>query len=116
MIRCMILDDEPLALDVLEHHLSQLSEIEVVARETNPVKALDRLRERDIDLLLADIEMPGLTGLELVETLRGGPPVIFTTAHRDYALEGFDLDAVDYLVKPISFPRLNTMKWRSVSS
>ncbi|MFT4604394.1 MAG: DNA-binding LytR/AlgR family response regulator [Rhodothermales bacterium] len=106
MIRCMILDDEPLAIDVIVHHLEGIPDVEVAATETDPVKALHHLREGDFDLLIADVEMPRLTGLELARTLRQGPPVIFTTAHRDHALEGFEVDAVDFLLKPVSLARL----------
>jgi two-component system, LytTR family, response regulator len=106
VIRCMILDDEPLAIDVIVHHLGGIPDVEVAATETDPVRALHLLGESSFDLLIADIEMPRLTGLELARALLPGPPVIFTTAHRDHALEGFEVDAIDFLLKPVSRARL----------
>ena len=106
MIRTLILDDEPLAVRVIEHLLAEVPDVEVVATCTRPVEAASLVRDRNVDLLFLDIEMPGLSGLDFVRALASPPLVVFTTAHREHALEGFDLDAVDYLLKPISLPRL----------
>lgn len=105
MIRAIIVDDEPLALDVLETYISQLPELELVARCENALEAREVLKEHEVDLMFLDINMPQLTGIDFVKTLSVRPKVIFTTAHPDYAVEGFELDAVDYLMKPISLER-----------
>lgn len=105
MIKAIIVDDEPLALDVLETYISQLPELELVARCENALEAREVLKEHEIDLMFLDINMPQLTGIDFVKTLAIRPKVIFTTAHPDYAVEGFELDAVDYLMKPIPLDR-----------
>lgn len=105
MIKAIIVDDEPLALDVLETYISQLPELELVARCENALEAREVLKEHEVDLMFLDINMPQLTGIDFVKTLSVRPKVIFTTAHPDYAVEGFELDAVDYLMKPISLDR-----------
>ncbi|GAB3197657.1 DNA-binding LytR/AlgR family response regulator [Pontibacter aydingkolensis] len=104
-IKCMIVDDEPLALDVLETFIERLDNLELVCRCNNAVEAYNCLQTHDIDLLFLDIQMPKLTGIDFLKTLSNPPKVIFTTAYRDYALEGFELNVVDYLLKPISFER-----------
>jgi len=104
-IRCFIVDDEPLAIKVIEQHLSKLSQFEVCGTSTKPVEALAQIKMLAPDLLFVDIEMPELTGIELIATLQNKPSVILTTAYREYAVEGFDLNAMDYLVKPIPFAR-----------
>ena len=104
-IRCFIVDDEPLAINVIEQHLSKLSPFEVCGKSTNPVEALAQIKMLQPDLLFIDIEMPEITGMELIATLQNKPAIIITTAYREYAVEGFDLNALDYLVKPIPFPR-----------
>lgn len=103
--RCYIVDDEPLAINVIEQHLSKLDRFEICGTSTDPVEAFSQLQNLHPDLLFLDIEMPELSGLELIETLETKPEVIITTAYRDYAVEGFDHNALDYLVKPIPFPR-----------
>jgi len=105
MIRCVIIDDEPLAIEVIQAHLSQLPEFELVATFPNPVGALAILESEQVDLLFLDIEMPLLTGIDFLKTVPKLPKVIFTTAYRNYALESYELDVVDYLLKPISFSR-----------
>jgi DNA-binding LytR/AlgR family response regulator len=104
-LSCFIIDDEPLAIEVIENHISKIEGVEVKATFQNAVKAFQALRESQVDLLFLDIQMPRLTGIELLRTLKNPPKVIFTTAYREYALEGFELDVVDYLLKPISFER-----------
>ncbi|MEM8929015.1 MAG: LytTR family DNA-binding domain-containing protein [Bacteroidota bacterium] len=105
-IQCIIIDDEPLAIQVIQSHLAPLPEIEVVDSFQDPTKAFEVLNQGKIDLVFLDIEMPQLSGLELIKTIPPSVKVIFTTAFRNYALESYDLDAVDYLLKPISFSRL----------
>ncbi|WP_179862155.1 LytR/AlgR family response regulator transcription factor [Longibacter salinarum] len=106
MIRTLIVDDEPIAISVLQNHLEHLNDVDVVATASSALDALEIVREGDIDLVFLDIEMPGLSGMDFVDTLSDPPEVIFATAHRDYAVEGFEVDAVDFLVKPIRLPRL----------
>jgi len=105
MINAIIVDDEPLALDVLETYISQLSEINLVARCENALEANEVLKTQEVDLMFLDIQMPQLTGTEFLKTLTHPPLVIFTTAYANYALEGFELNAIDYLLKPISLER-----------
>lgn len=104
-IRCFIVDDEPLAIKVIEQHLSKLSQFEVCGKSNKPVEALEQIKILQPDLLFMDIEMPEINGMELLATLQNRPAIIITTAYREYAVEGFDLNALDYLVKPIPFPR-----------
>ena len=105
-IRCIIIDDEPLAVQVIQSHLGLLPEVEVIDSFQDPTKAFDILNQGNVDLVFLDIEMPQLSGMELIKTIPSSVKVIFTTAFRNYALESYDLDAVDYLLKPISFSRL----------
>jgi len=105
MIKAIIVDDEPLALDVLETYIAQLPELELVARCENALEAREVLKEHDVDLLFLDINMPQLTGIDFLKTLSVKPNFIFTTAHPYYAVEGFELNAIDYLMKPISLER-----------
>lgn len=105
-ILCMIVDDEPLAIRVLEAHLGKVPDIQIVATSQSAIEARRILQQQDVDLIFLDIQMPELNGIELINSLDDLPGIIFTTAHRDYALEGFELDAIDYLLKPISLPRL----------
>jgi DNA-binding LytR/AlgR family response regulator len=105
MIRTLIVDDEPLALDVLETYISQMDQLELVARCENAFEAQKILKAEDIDLLFLDIQMPQLTGVEFLKTLSNPPLTVFTTAYSEYAVEGFELDVVDYLLKPISLER-----------
>ena len=104
-ITCFIIDDEPLAIKVIEQHLSKLTLFEVCGSSTNPVEALAQIKARQPDLLFIDIEMPEINGMELIATLQNKPAIIITTAYREYAVEGFDLNVLDYLVKPIPFAR-----------
>ncbi len=103
--KCYIVDDEPLALNVIEQHLGKFARFEVCGKTTDAVEALSQIRALQPDLLFLDIQMPEITGLELIESMQHKPEVIITTAYREYAVEGFDLDVLDYLVKPIPFKR-----------
>jgi len=105
MINVIIVDDEPLALDVLETYIQKLPKLNLVQRCKNAIEANDALENHDIDLMFLDIQMPQLTGTDFLKTLSKPPLVIFTTAYANYALEGFELNAVDYLLKPISLER-----------
>jgi len=104
-ISCLIVDDEPLASDIIEEYLSRMEGFEVVAKCSNAMQAFTHLSKSRVDLLFLDIQMPKLTGIEFLKSLRNPPKVVLTTAYSDYALEGYDLDVVDYLLKPISFER-----------
>ena len=103
-LKCVIIDDEPLAIDVINEHIEKTSYLTLFAKFTNPVKAFEFLSDNRVDVLFVDIQMPDLTGLELVRNLKHQPVVIFTTAYDQYAIEGFKVDAVDYLLKPIDYP------------
>jgi len=103
--KCLIVDDEPLARDLIRGHVEKLENFEIVAECSDAMKALNVLREKQVDLIFMDIQMPQITGIEFLKTLKHAPKVIITTAYREYALEGFDLDVVDYLIKPITFER-----------
>ncbi len=103
--KCFILDDEPLAIKVIEQYLSRLDQFDVAGMSTDPVRAFGMLKNTHVDLLFLDIEMPQINGLELMKTLSHKPEIIITTAYREYAVEGFELDVLDYLVKPIPFNR-----------
>ena len=106
-MKCLIVDDEPLALAVLETHLKSYSDLELVARCTNAIQAAEILRNQHVDLMFIDIQMPEITGIEFVRTLENPPLLVFTTAYAEYAIEGFELDAIDYLLKPISLERFD---------
>lgn len=103
--KCMIVDDEPVAIRVIHQYLEKMKNYEVVKTGTDAMDAFDYLSHTTVDLLFLDIEMPELTGIQLFKTLDHPPALILITAHRDYAVEGFELNAVDYLMKPVSFPR-----------
>ncbi|MCP2043597.1 LytTR family DNA-binding domain-containing protein [Pontibacter sp. HSC-36F09] len=104
-LRCLIVDDEPLALDVLETFVERLDNLELVCRCNNAVEAYNCLQTEHIDLMFLDIQMPKLTGIDFLKSIPNPPRVIFTTAYRDYALDSYELNAVDYLLKPIAFDR-----------
>lgn len=104
-IKCLIVDDETLAQKVIEKYISDISTLEVVDKAKNALQAMDLLNQKDIDLMFLDINMPKLSGLSFLRTLKNPPLVIITTAYREYAYEGFELDVVDYLKKPFSFER-----------
>ncbi len=104
-IQCLLIDDEPPALEILRSHISDSSGLEVAACCKNAVEALDVLNEKQIDLIFLDIKMPKLIGTDFLKSLANPPKVIFVTAYREYALDSYELDAVDYLVKPVTFER-----------
>jgi len=104
-LRCLLIDDEPPALKVLESHISQINGLEIVAQCKNALEALDVLGSKTVDLMFLDIKMPKMLGTDFLKNLSHPPKVIFVTAYRDYAVDGYELDAVDFLVKPVSFER-----------
>ncbi len=105
-MNCLIVDDEPLAIDVIKKHVDRIPFLNLTGTTTSAFEAIEVINSVDIDLLFLDIQMPELTGLELLNSLRKPPLVIFTTAYQEYALESYELDVVDYLMKPIPFDRL----------
>ena len=105
MIRCLIVDDEQHAIDVLKHYVEQCDLLELMGATTNAVDAMNIIASGKIDLLFQDIHMPEISGLELIKAINNKCHVILTTAYKQYALEGFDLGVIDYLLKPISYPR-----------
>ena len=105
-IRCIIVDDEPMAREILENHLRKIETVEIVALCKNAVEAFNVISSQPVDLVFLDINMPEISGLSFAKSINNAVKVIFTTAYREYAVDGFDLQAVDYLLKPISFGRL----------
>jgi DNA-binding LytR/AlgR family response regulator len=103
--RCLIIDDEPLAIRLIRTHLSKLDSFEIAGECKNALKAVEFLKKEKIDLMFLDINMPEITGIDFLKTIPNPPYVIITTAFREYAIEGYDLDVVDFLLKPISFER-----------
>ncbi|MFI5151426.1 MAG: LytR/AlgR family response regulator transcription factor [Bacteroidia bacterium] len=114
MIRCLLVDDEPLALDLLEDNVHRAPDLRVVSRCRNAYEALEILQRERIDLIFLDIQMPGMTGLKFLEGLKNPPMVILVTAYNQFALEGFRLDVIDYLVKPVSPERFQRAVQKSV--
>lgn len=105
MINCLIVDDEPLAADVIESFVDKMPHLHLVDKVNSATEALAVLKAHKVDMLFLDIQMPEMTGLEFLKTLKNMPIVIFTTAYPNYALESYEIDAADYLLKPISFDR-----------
>jgi len=103
--KCIIIDDEPLAIALIEDHVSKFSNLEIVATCHNAIEGFEVLKSQQVDLIFLDIQMPMLTGIEFLKSLNNPPKVIFTTAYREYAIESYELEVVDYLLKPISFDR-----------
>lgn len=106
-MKCLIVDDEPLAIDVIKSHLSGHDGLELVGTSSNAIQAAEMLRKNQVDLLFLDIQMPEVTGIDFLKSLEQPPLVVFTTAYAEYAVEGFELDAIDYLLKPISRDRFD---------
>jgi DNA-binding LytR/AlgR family response regulator len=106
IIKCLIVDDEPVAREILENHLAKIDAVEVVAGCKNALEAFHFINAEKVDLIFLDINMPEISGLSFAKSINRNIKIIFTTAYREYAVDGFDLQAVDYLLKPISFERL----------
>lgn len=105
MINVITVDDEPLALEVLETYISKLPNLNLVAKCNNAIEAFQALNTHQVDLMFLDIQMPQITGIDFLKTLANPPKVVFTTAYSEYAVDGYELNVVDYLLKPISFER-----------
>ena len=121
-LRCLLIDDEPPALKVLASYISSINGLEIAGQCRNAIEALTVLHQKTVDVIFLDIKMPRLLGTEFLKNLSHPPKVIFVTAYREYAVDGFELDAVDYLVKPVSFERffkaitkLNRLMGREIS-
>lgn len=105
MINCIIVDDEPLAIKLLETHISKIERLNITGKAKNALEAYQLLQTRPVDLMFLDIHMPDLNGIDFLKSLPEKPATIFTTAYREFAVDGFELEAVDYLLKPITFER-----------
>jgi two-component system LytT family response regulator len=106
-IKCIAIDDEPPALELVKEYISRFPQLELVQAFTDAIAAGEYLRQHPVDLLFVDINMPDITGLDLVRSLADKPMLIFTTAHKKFAIEGFELDAIDYVLKPLAFDRFS---------
>lgn len=104
-IKCLLVDDEPPAIELLEKYASMIDQLEVVGTSHSAVKAFDMLKDTSVDLMFVDIQMPVLNGIDFIKSLKNPPAIILTTAYREYALDGYELDIIDYLLKPIAFDR-----------
>lgn len=104
-IKCLIIDDEPLAINVIKSYLLNINDVELVTTFNNAIDALNFLKENSVDLIFLDINMPLLDGLNFIKSLENKPLIVITSAHEEFALETYELDVIDYLLKPISFPR-----------
>lgn len=114
MINCIIVDDEQHAIDILVHYVKQTPQLNLVASFQNPIEALQLLVEQKIDLVFLDIQMPELSGIDFIKTIQAKSKVILTTAYSEFALEGYELYVVDYLMKPIRLPRFLTAVQKAV--
>ncbi len=104
-LQCLLIDDEPPALRVLSRYISEIGTLEIAGLCNNAIEAMEVLRSRRVDIMFLDIKMPRILGTEFLKNLSQPPKVVFVTAYREYAVDGFELDAIDYLVKPVSFER-----------
>jgi DNA-binding LytR/AlgR family response regulator len=104
-MKCIIVDDEPLAIEIVESYVGRIEELELIGTFRNAIAAFSFIQQNPVELIFLDIQMPKLSGIEFLKTLKNPPKVIITTAFRDYAIEGFELEVVDYLLKPIPFER-----------
>src|SRR5678815_5708671 len=104
-IKCIIVDDEPMARDVVRRYIQKIPTLKLIGEFGNAIEATIFLQEQPVDVIFLDIKMPQLSGTEFVRSLRNVPKIIFTTAHKEFAHEGFELDVIDYLLKPIRFDR-----------
>ena len=105
MINCIIVDDEQHAIEILEHYMKQTPQVKLLGSFTNPLEALHFIENNKVDLAFLDIQMPGLTGMEMIKAVRGKCKVVLTTAYSEFALEGYEFQVVDFLLKPIRLPR-----------
>src|SRR3982750_1485421 len=105
MINCIIVDDEQHAIDILVHYVKQTPHLNLITTTINPIEALQTVATQKVDLIFLDIQMPELSGMDLIKAINGKAKVILTTAYSEFALESYELDVVDYLLKPIRLPR-----------
>lgn len=105
-LRCVIVDDEPLSIEVLEGYLKKIPNVEVIARFNDAISAMGTLNEHEVDFLFLDIEMPKISGIDFLRTISNAPMVVITSANKNYAIEGFELNVVDYLLKPLTLERV----------
>lgn len=115
MINCIIVDDEQHAIDIIRHYIDQTPYLQLVGSSTNPIEGLQLVNEGNVDLVFLDIQMPELTGIDFIKAIGGKAKVILTTAYSEFALEGYELDVVDYLLKPVRFPRFLTAVQKAVA-
>lgn len=106
-LKCVAIDDEPLALELIKTYVARFAELEMLQTFDDAISGAEFIRKVSVDILFIDINMPDITGLDLVRSLEEKPIIIFTTAHKKFAIDGFELDAIDYLLKPISFERFS---------
>jgi DNA-binding LytR/AlgR family response regulator len=104
-LKCLIVDDEPLAQNVIESYLKNISNIELIAKCENALSALEWIKKQKVDLIFLDISMPFISGIDFIKTLQNPPEIILTTAHKEFAVESYEINVLDYLLKPISFDR-----------
>lgn len=116
MINCIIIDDEQHAIDILEHYVKQTPQLHLVGTTTNPIEALQMVTEKNVELVFLDIQMPELSGIDFIKALHGKVKVVLTTAYSEFALESYELDVVDYLLKPIRLPRFLQAVQKAISS
>jgi DNA-binding LytR/AlgR family response regulator len=114
MIHCIIVDDEQHAIDILTHYVSQTPYLHLVGTSTNPIEALQLVATHKVDLVFLDIQMPELSGIDFIKAINGKAKVILTTAYSEFALDGYELDVVDYLLKPVRLPRFLTAVQKAV--
>jgi two-component system LytT family response regulator len=116
MIRCLVVDDEQHAIDIMAHYIGQTNFLQLVSSTTNPVAALQTVITENIDLVFLDIQMPELSGIDFIKAINRKAKVILTTAYSEFAIEGFDLEVVDYLLKPVRFPRFLSAVQKAVKA
>jgi len=104
-VTCIVVDDEPLAIELLEGHIQQFTQLELIATCWNAIEAFEIVKNTPVDIIFLDIQMPGLSGIQFAKSLQNPPAIIFTTAYREYAVESYELDVIDYLLKPITMDR-----------
>ncbi|MFN0050131.1 MAG: LytR/AlgR family response regulator transcription factor [Cytophagales bacterium] len=104
-IRCMIVDDEPLAIEIMESYVDRIDQLELVKKCSNAIEAFSELQKSQVDVIFLDIQMPKLSGIDFLKTIKNPPKIVLTTAYREYALESYELEVFDYLLKPIPFER-----------
>ncbi len=113
-LKCVAIDDEPLALELIKNYTAKFPDLELLQTFDDAISAVEFIRSTTVDILFVDINMPDITGLDLVRSLAEKPIIIFTTAHKKFAMDGFELDAIDYLLKPISFERFSKAVTKAV--